>query len=449
MKDLLDLLDSYDLASISKVPQVFRRFGRRRLRALLEDLVAYSDGKGGRAQETQGLTLAPIGGSMGLGSAFEVAHETALYADHLILRNDLALLARRLLPHIDEGNQKEYESKRAAVLNDLYPYINQYLLIRPLWERGMASFAYPEAPAVLKDIDDDIKKLFLSGVSLQRTPKGAPWFSISIGGSHYTITPKMAIKGLRLGVVNKLWASTREQDAMMNQAMTYGDGSGDSQPEDPLHLLDMDHPLASQFAQLVRDETGRLEAALEICLASKAHFLTNQNLELSIVSGITAGEDLAESTPAATYDLAEELAFIREIPLEGLLELRESLASSFEIARGSLLRLSRDLTKLSSLDARKLEAARLVREEVQPALAALSEEIRGHRLVQAQTSAAAIGVASLSVLVAWVMSTPAALLGAGGSMPFLGRLLGKLEESGKERLDPMYFLLKVKEQSKG
>ena len=385
---------------------------------------------------------------MGLGSAFEVAHETALYADHLILRNDLSLLARQLLPGIDEGNQKTYEANRAAALNSFYPYINQYLLIRPLWERAMASFAYPETPVGQEKIGDDIKKLFLSGVDLQKTPKGAPWFTITIGEFQYTITPNMSTKGLKFGQVNKLWGSTRERDAAMNQAMTFGDGSGDSLPEDPLDLLDMGHPLASQFAELVRDETGRLEAALEICLASKAHFLTNQNLEWSIVSGITAGEDLAESTPAATYDLAEELAFIREIPLEGLLELRESLASSFEIARGSLLRLSHDLTKLKSLDARKLEAGRIVSEEIRPALAALSEQIRGHRIAQAQTSATAIGVASLSVLVAWLMSTPAALVGAAGSMPFLTGLLAKLEESGKERLDPMYFLLTVQERSK-
>ena len=404
MQDLYELLRDYGLHEIKHVPTRFRRMGRAKLAALLDDLAKYGEERRGGKVGSGGLTIAPIGGTMGLGSAEEVVHQTVLYADHLVLRNDLAPLAKRLRKEVDDRPSKGFEQARGMILDELHPYLFQFLAMKPLWKRGMASFAYPAETKRESAFVDDVVRPFLDATTLKITRKGMPWFSLAVGDRRYLATPDFTIAGVKAGTVGRLWESTRERDRTMNQEMHAGDGP--SEEVDAEALLDTSHRLHGDFIKIVVEETERLEAAVRICIDSSAHFVTDQTLEWKIICGIGRGQEaVAVDRPAMAFDLTSELAFIHDVPLEDLLELRETLDAEFDLTRSALLRLATGLGSYATLEDRKTAAKQIIAEEVQPALSSLSLRIRSARADITRTSAAGLSVASVSMLVAWVLQT--------------------------------------------
>jgi hypothetical protein len=380
---------------------------------------------------------------MGLGSAEEVAHETVLCADHVVFENSISSIAEDITPQIGEGTQKAFEDNREAALEQLYPHINQYLAIEPLWRRDMASFVYPASCSV-QSAPDELVRLFVEGAHLRVTRKGEPWFQVTCGPSRYTITPSYSVKGFQV-FARRLWKSTRERAGLM-PAMWYGDSDGTTD-DDEEKLTDPAHPLHAQFQELVREELQRIEGILGCCFDSGAYFLTDEGFEWKVVLQMVSGERSPDGPVASAYDLTSSLAFLRDIPLDRLLDMRESFSAPFERTRGAILKLSEDLSPIRDLDERKAAADRMIVDEVQPALSDLSLQIRASANDVARTGAVVVGVASVSVLAAWLFGSVQPLLGAVGTTPFLSRLLDKYRDRDNSRRDPLYFLWKVREEA--
>ena len=146
------------------------------------------------------------------------------------------------------------------------------------------------------------------------------------------------------------------------------------------------------------------------------------------------------------FDLASELAFIHDVPLDDLLKLREKLDAEFDLMRSALLRLATGLGTYSTLEARKTAAKQLVAEEVQPAISSLSLRIRSAQADVFRSTAVSLSVASVSVLVAWVFQAVEPMVGGLGTVPFLERLLDGLSAADKAHEDPFYFLWRVREE---
>ena len=418
--------------------------GHASIFALLGELATYGEERRGGRSGSVGLAIAPIGGTMGLGTAEEVAHEILLYADHLVLRNDFAPLATRLIEQMKDRPRRDFQETRGAILDEIHPYVYQFLAMKPLWERGMASFAYPAESTHGVAFRDNIVRPFLDATTLRVTAKGTPWFSLMIGDMRYTATPEFTVGRVQLGTIGRLWRSTRERDRMMSQEMFVGDGPSEAVETEA--LLDTSHPLHDEFIKIVVAETERLEGAVKVCLDSSAHFVTDQTLEWQIIRGVRGGEDEADpDRPTLVFDIVSELSFVRDLSLDDLLRLREKLAAEFDMARKSLLRLATNLGSYPTLEERKVAAKRIVAEEVQPTLGSLSQRIRAVRSDMIRSSVAAVSVASVSLLVAWIFGTAEPLKGGLGTLPFLQRLLDGLSAADRAHEDPLYFLWRVRD----
>lgn len=444
MEDLYDILKDYKLHEERHIPQRFLRMGRASLRSFLEDLALYGSQRRGQ-RESSGFLLAPIGGSMGLGSAEDVAHETALYADHLVLTNELSPRAMQTVEGITEGHQPEFERNRKSVLHRLYPFLVQYLRIRPLWQRGMASFGYPDIESQDEPVPERFKELLIPDVDLQITGTGTPWFALKIGGNRYVISPDIAVKSMEV-ITDTLYHSTRERMNLLGETMLIADKDGKTTRDEPEKLLDTSHPLYAAFDETARSEAARLAGIMDFCARKGAHFVTDQEVEWRLIAGGEDGQQVSErEAPVAAFDLAAEIAFIRDVSLEEFLQLRESLGDSFEVSRRALLELSKSIPSKATAESRKREAQRIVAQEIRPALAALSEEIRTVRNDKVRSGAGIVAVASVSVAVALFFGITGPLTGGLGTVPLLKRLFDGFKDADSLRQDPLYFLWKAKQ----
>ena len=117
------------------------------------------------------------------------------------------------------------------------------------------------------------------------------------------------------------------------------------------------------------------------------------------------------------------------------------MTSEFEIFRGALLRLARSQTD-AKLEDRRREAALIVKEEVEPAVAHLAQRIEAAQQGFRDSVAASVAVAALSGFVAFVTGTPEF---AAGGLPLLFKVLESRKVVRELREDEMYFLLGVRQ----
>lgn len=443
MQDLFDILKDYGLDNRSQIAQRWRRMGRASVASLSRELIQYGEDRRGRASAA-GFAVAPVGGSMGLGSAEEVAWEAALLADHLILKNDLSTEAKVNENLASGGSAKEFERNRNLLLERLYPFLYQYLTLRPLWQRGMASFGYSDSLTDETDLPDEIFRAFLQHTELSVTGNGTPWFKLTSGSMSYLVTPDMSFGKIDI-ITDNLFKSVRDRIQTASPTVMFADAQGTTRVVDSELLVDTSHPLHSSFEQIVRDETSRIRGEVDLALASHAHYMTNRPLDLAVIAAGAEGT-LSTPTPAiSTFELAAELGFVRDVSLEQLVELRERLAPQFELARAALMDLSASLHS-SDPASRQIEARQVVAQEIEPALARISSEVKAATRDMVRTGVAATGTAALSVLIAWLSWDPKALSGLM-SVPFLKRILDGRARVDALRSEPMFFLHQVRSRA--
>jgi len=407
--------------------------------------VSYGDQHRGAERIPAGhLALLPAGGWLGLGTSVEAARELLLYADHLYFYNDISDKARRLLSELEKG---KFQRQKAAVIWELHPLLFQFLSIRAAWEGGYASFVYP--PAVQHSqrhpLVHLVKPVFLPlveyGVGLKTQ---VPTVQMAIGPRFYFGDPKIRLMDPFVARLSAPYPnSTRDVNLMTGKWKLIGD---ESESQDSQALLDAEHPVTPAFDEFISFEIERLERALMACREHNAHFITDVPTDWAIIfalatstpDGVAVGP---ESSPSFAFDITQNLTFLQNVPLDRLIGIREVMTSEFESFRGALLRLARSQTD-AKLEDRRREAALVVKEEVEPAIAHLAQRIKAAQEGMRDSVVASVAVAAVSGFLAFMTGSPQF---AAGGLPLLFKVLESQKVSRELKQDEMYFLLNVRE----
>jgi hypothetical protein len=238
-------------------------------------------------------------------------------------------------------------------------------------------------------------------------------------------------------------SSTRDVNLMSGKWKPIGD---ESASQDSQVLLDAEHPLTPAFDEFISFEIERLETALMACREHNAHFVTDVPTDWAIIFALATstadGGDVApESSPSFAFDITHNLTFLQGVPLDRLIGIREVMTSEFECFRGALLRLARSQTH-ANLEDRRREAALIVKEEVEPAIAHLAQRIEAAQHGLRDSMVASIAVAAVSGFLAFMAGSPQI---AAGGLPLLFKVLESRKAVRELKQDEMYFLLSVRE----
>jgi hypothetical protein len=386
----------------------------------------------------------PAGGWLGLGTSAEVARELLHYADHLYFYNDISEKARKLLTGLEEG---KFQAEKARVICDLHPFLYQFLSIRAAWEGGYASFIYPRTVqhSERHPLVHRVKSVFLPLVDYGAGLKThVPTVQMAIGPRSYFANPKMMVMDPFLARLSAPYpSSTRDINLMSGKWKLIGD---ESESQDSQVLLDPEHPLTPAFDEFISFEIERLETALIACREHNAHFITDVPSDWAIIFALatSTADGVAvppESSLGFAFDLTQDLAFLQNVPLDRLIGIREAMTSEFERFRGALLRLARSQTN-ANLEDRKREAALIVKEEIEPAIAHLAQRIEAAQQGLRDSVAAWVAVAAISGFLAFITGSPQV---AAGSLPLLFKVLESRRKERELKQDEMYFLLNVRE----
>lgn len=421
--------------------------GRAALRGFLEDLIQFGNEARGVIKRRPGeLRVAAAGGTLALGNSGDVLRQLLLYADHVVFENPLPALAERFILSIDQ----KQTGLKDQIISEIHPHLFQFFAIRPAWERQMSSFAYA-APSNHQDkhpLAGLVKPALLNNIDYSLSTNGSYLMELRIGSNRYIATRDFKAMNPSVTSAGPPYAtSTREMNRLSGRFQMFTDGQPVTieQRGDLTSLLDDSNPAANSLDEFVSFEIERLERLSRICLGAGASYVTDEPADWCIVRSLPAVDQTAaplreEDVPSFVFDLSSELSFLEGISLGELLSLRDDLTDEFLRFRGAVLEMGRSRAGNDPALWRR-EAQRLVHEDVEPALAALSQAIQRNAKKHLNTSLAALIAAAVSGMVAWVSHSALPLL---ASLTFLSKVLESADEYETTLEDPMFFLLQVR-----
>jgi hypothetical protein len=449
MEDLASLLSDHRITGASSFSRAMGIMGRLHLRSFLSDLVQFGASRGGVSPRGPGqLRVAPAGGYLGLGTATEVIRELLLYADHIVLDNQLASTADALLKR-----QGKFQEVRRQVLVELYPLIFQFFAIEPAWREKLISFGYSvETPHNPKHrLASHVKPALRR--NLKYVPPEAklrPWVQLQVGPRVYVADTAMRMMNPSLYRMDPPYPeTTRELNKLAGSAwQAMGPGNVPRREGDPQEVLSPDHELASALDEFVSFEIEYVERLSRLCLDHSAQLVTDSPAEWSVLQALAGHDERAspiadQDSSTFVFQLAREIPFLSDIPLPALIELRSQFGDEFDYFRGQLLRLGGAHTK-GDPEAWRAEAMALLDEEIRPSLAALSKRVRVATETGTVRAFGSMAAAVLTGLIAWVGHSALPLLAA---IPVLQTVLQSADKYAESQDDPMYFLLQVRHEA--
>jgi len=193
-------------------------------------------------------------------------------------------------------------------------------------------------------------------------------------------------------------------------------------------------------------------------MASKAlgtSFLTNRELDVRFLEGLTKKSDISDNNKLALQYLTSEVPFLNNVNLKDLIKLREKEEASFVLFRHALIQtISEFKAKRGSLTAQ--DAKEIYSDVLQPRLAKLDRTVKSAmqslRVKPLRSVIAAAGVISFGAFMGFLSTEVKPIiqaLGASvGGVNFIKNLLSIGDTEDAIKTDSMYFLWRVKKLSR-
>ena len=158
--------------------------------------------------------------------------------------------------------------------------------------------------------------------------------------------------------------------------------------------------------------------------------------------GIPAGKRLL-GEPTLTDPgimLLEKLPHLNQIELTKLVELREEYRPHLDRFRGAISQMSASIGEIAAPDARNEEAVRIIREEINPAIAEIDLEFKAAVRKKSRYASAVLGTTTVSLMAAFFTGQPLLAGISALTIPYLSELLK--DATGQDQLEqnPLFFL---------
>ena len=435
-QQLLEVLREHGIRSERDLRMKYDQWGSDRILSFVREIAAIEDQP---VSHSGALTIAPIGGCLGLGRANEFLRQLLLYSDRVLVFNDLTSVARMRLARRPDRLWKATEAK--ALLGGIYPYLHQLLWSRTAVESGSlligpASAAWMEptdaadSAALDRLISDAPNDYTRFGI----LANGQPYASFGTGERELALFGGMMIAYPEVRVGSPPTSTT---PGLMRNFM----------PEQDWEPLDKDE-FANRFPddwdrykQLVGQEFRRLSSALELAVSSNACLMSDRDEDVRLFTSVI-GTDVGPHTQpeVATFQIAEAIEFLDRVSLDDLIRLRDSLSNEFDKFRVALLELSQNLDRTVDSEERQRNAERIVRDLIRPALADIAQKMRAERSERIKSGAVVVVTAALTLSVALLSGQQLATLAELAALPSLSRAL---ENRTDAQYDPFFFLYKL------
>jgi hypothetical protein len=436
--EILDRLKAHGVRRPRDLLERYQRWGPQRTLDLMIDLSTLDHPPLGRSSS---LTIAPVGGCLGLGRAEEYTRRLLLYADRILFFDEIGPIAQEA---VRDRESRGWDRARAAGwFTQVYPYLHQLLTARDAVEAGLvvvgpAALLSPEASeptpilqSLITNAPDDYAEFgILDG--------GEGWARFGTGEREVSV-----LGGVRLG----------------GMTLRQGDPPTSTRPNPttPSRPLGVWRQISAEefrerfpgewfaLGKLVGSLVERVGQAIELSTSTGAFLLSDQ-LEDQTLFGTLLGHPLGsyEGAEVDSLELASALDFIERVPLNRLVALRSELQNEFDRFRASFVVLGTTLRSLEGPE-RTEAAERIVREEIAPALAELELRVRHESSTRLGAAAVFTAAAALSLVTWAVTGQGLATLAEIAALPSLQRAI---DDRSGARLDPFFFLYRLRGSSK-
>ena len=386
---------------------------------------------------------------MGLGSADRVARGLLLAADHIAFPNALKINSTEWLGRLDE--EASLDGVKSSLNTFLHPYVYQYLQLRPLIDKGLASLVDVSPPVLqlIHPLANKLRRDFLPWVEYGVDGRGQPWFVMGVGSNYYSSGG--GIDSFRTILVEaRPLPSTDELIPMQGGFKPMGDGV---ELRDREALASGAHPLAESYEKFISIELFRVQALAEGARRSGGKLVTDSDADWRILDLLCTRDEVELTSPDAALAevLGDSLPFLGNVSLTDIVDLRVRLESQFDAFRGTLLRASSELAEEPDVAKRHESARRIVLEELQPRFseyAAMMKATAHERLLGGGLGAGSIVLTMMMAFLHHDWPTAVVATGAlNAARPYIERAFSAQKERDVAGGDPMFFLWALQRRS--
>ncbi len=450
MWGIYETLDKYHLHDLPKLRSNLTSLSGEQLINLMEDIERVTKTEENKPRvPTEGVNLCPIGGDLCLGNLEEISKQLLLYADHIVLEEPFTEISRHT---IETG---KLSHSREVFLQRFHPLIRQLLLIKPAVEQGIIHFVHDNSVSGGRAFElaskiehpqlDRITHKLSDRVTCYRQPNGVLSFFFGKGSNEFIGMGGLIMTRPRFTVRGDLPNIEKEANSAFGE---WQPQTGSKQV--PGRFIENDEKSRDAFSKAVNYVISRVILGMHVAQVTESYYITDDIIEWDIIkllSRIEGEQRQTETKPhvanAFSIQIAKELAFLDNVSVENILEVRTTYPDEFTCFRNELLRLTQIANEIDDWNNLNKMAKTIVSQQIAPAIANIKIVFENLNRARKRDIAFIVGAASMSFLTSQYAPQFTPWVGA---LPLIWA--GQRESERRDQADklcerPMYFLWEV------